>query len=82
MTLFQIQSPDARGVKGDQQAKARNFFKLATSLSVVKYACFLHDVLYHLSQLSSTLQSNKVCVVDVHNSLQSTNAALETLKQR
>ena len=45
--LQQIQSPDAQGVRGDQQAKAKNFFQLATSLSIVKYACFLHDVLHH-----------------------------------
>ena len=54
--LEQIQSPDSVGVRGEQRAKAQQFFKTATSVSVVRFACFLFDVLQHLSALSCNLQ--------------------------
>ena len=38
--LEQMQSPDVAGARGDQKAKAKQFFKTATSLNVIKYACF------------------------------------------
>uniref|UniRef100_A0A1A8B7D6 Uncharacterized protein n=1 Tax=Nothobranchius furzeri TaxID=105023 RepID=A0A1A8B7D6_NOTFU len=34
--LEQIQSPDSTGVQSDQQAKARNYYRAATSLDVMK----------------------------------------------
>ena len=79
--LQQIQSPDAQGVRGDQQAKAKNFFQLATSLSIVRYACFLDDVLHHLKNLSNSLQSDQICVSEVNNSLEMTKSALETFRE-
>ena len=50
--LEQIQSPDSTGVRGEQKAKAKAYYQTASTLSIVKYACFLFDTLEHLSTLS------------------------------
>ncbi|XP_053571862.1 zinc finger protein 862-like [Bombina bombina] len=80
--LDQVQSPDAKGVRGEQQAKARCFYRAATSLSMVQYACFMYDVLLQLCNLSNTLQNRNASVADVHNSLEVTKKILIALKER
>ena len=79
--LKQIQSPDVTGVRGDQQAKSRKFHKLATSLDIVQYACFLKDVFFHLCNLSNTLQKKDVSLAQVHSALQITRAVLVKFKE-
>ena len=74
--LEQIQSPDAQGVNKDQQAKAKNFFKLARSADMVAYVCFMHDVLDQLSKLSEKMQKKKVTMAEVCTSLECTKAVL------
>ena len=49
--LFQIQSPDAQDVQGNQQAKARKLYAVAWDSSVLKFAGFLHDLTGHLTSL-------------------------------
>ena len=80
--LEQIQSPDTTDVKKDQQAKAKNFFKVARTLTVVKYAMFMHDVLSHLSSLSTTMQKRTVSLAEVHSALERTTAVLTKYKTK
>ena len=58
--LEQIQSPGSVGIRGEQKAKAKQFYQTVTTKSVVKYACLLFDVLQHLSTLSCSLQRSSI----------------------
>uniref|UniRef100_A0A1A8GAA0 HAT C-terminal dimerisation domain-containing protein n=2 Tax=Nothobranchius korthausae TaxID=1143690 RepID=A0A1A8GAA0_9TELE len=80
--LEQIQSPDSTGVRSDQQAKARNYYRAATSLDVIKYTWFLFDVLAHLSNLSRKMQKTNVTMAALHEALQSTKTVLLTYKRK
>lgn len=80
--IFQIQSPDAQGVRPEQQAKSRKFYKVATSFEVIQYACFLLDVLQQLNNLSLTLQRKTITIAEVAKSLQVTRAVIEKYKDR
>ena len=79
---MQIQSPDATGVRGDQQAKSRKLYRLATSYDIVQYACFLKDIFFHLCNLSNTLQKKDVSLAQVHSAMQVTRAVLVKFKER
>lgn len=80
--LEQIQSPDAEGVKGEQQAKARNFFNTMRSLSVIYYAHFLYDVLVHLQALSAKLQTNTITIASVQCAMEATTTVLRKYKSQ
>ena len=80
--MLQIQSPDATGVRGDQQAKARCFYRSVMSLSVVMYATFLYDVLVHLSCLSCKLQKRNTSIAQVKSCVDSTKTILEKYKTK
>ena len=54
--LEHIHSPDSVGGRGEQKAKAKLFFKSATSMSEIKFSFFLSDVLFQLNKLSCMLQ--------------------------
>ena len=61
-----VQQSDSVGVRGEKTAKAQQFFKTATSVSVVRFACFLFDVLQHLNALPCNLQSKSLSLAEVH----------------
>lgn len=77
-----VADSDAKGVRGEQQAKSRKFLKLATSFDVVQYACFLFDVLCHLFNLSKTFQRKTASIAEVYSSLRVTRTVLAKLKER
>ena len=80
--LEHIQSPDSVGVRGEQKAKAKLFFKSATSMSEIKFSFFLSDVLFQPNKLSCMLQKTILSLGEVHRSLESTKAVLDKYKTR
>lgn len=82
MYIFQIQSPDAQGVRGVQQAKAKKFFSSARDSSLMKFCGFLHDTVGHLSSLSASLQKSGITVAEAHSSLVATKTVLEKYRTR
>ena len=59
-----------------------SFFRLATNLDVLMYACFLKDVLFHLAALSRTLQRRDVTVAEADSELTITKDAIEAMRER
>ena len=80
--LERIQSPNFVGVRGEQKAKAKLFFKSATSMSEIKFSFLLSDVLFQLSKLSYMLQKKILSLGEEHRSLESTKAVLEKYRTR
>ncbi|KAJ8340716.1 hypothetical protein SKAU_G00353490 [Synaphobranchus kaupii] len=60
--LEEIQSPDSEGVNEVQRSKARGFLRIMKDQDVLRFSCFLHDVLTHLANLSTILQKTTVTV--------------------
>ena len=80
--LEQIQSPDSVGIRGEQKAKAKQFYQTETTKIVVKYACLLFDVLQHLSTLSCSLQRSSISLAQVHRYLEATKDVLTRYKSK
>ena len=79
LCIFQIQSPDAQGVRSVPQAKAKKFHSLAKESALLQFCGFLFDVLSHLSSLSATLQKPTITLAEAHASLLATQAVLDKL---
>ncbi|XDV45418.1 hypothetical protein PO909_013522 [Leuciscus waleckii] len=74
-----------KGYKGlvhhlEQKAKARGFLPIMKDGVVIKFSCFLRDLL--LSSLSLTMQRSSVTVAEVHDCLTSTMALMLKYKSR
>lgn len=65
-----------------QQAKARGFLHAMKDGAVIKFACFLYDLLSQLSSLSLTMQRSSVTVSEIHDGLSSTRAIILKYKTR
>ena len=82
LCIFQIQSPDAQGVRSVPQAKAKKFHSLAKESALLQFCGFLFDVLSHLSSLSATLQKPTITLAEAHASLLATQAVLDKYETR
>ncbi|XDV31583.1 hypothetical protein PO909_002570 [Leuciscus waleckii] len=76
-----------KGYKGlvhhlEQKAKARGFLHIMKDGAVIKFSCFLRDLLTQLSSLSLTMQRSSVTVAEVHDCLTSTMALMLKYKSR
>ena len=80
--LEQIKSPDSEGVREEQRAKAKKLYKIAKSKDVVKYACFLFDVLDQLTTLSCNLQRTTASLAKGYRYMKTTKAVLEKYKTK
>lgn len=76
-----MQSPEGGGSE-KQQAKARGFLHIMKDGAVLKFSCFLHDLLSQLSSLSLTMQHSSVTVAEVHDCLSSTRTIILKYKSR
>ena len=56
--------------KPKKSVKAKTLLEGMTSARIVGYACFLHDVLSHLSKLSGVLQRQELCIGYVHQMIE------------
>lgn len=79
--ITRAQSPEGEGNE-TQKAKARGFLHIMKDGALIKFSCFLHDLLTQLSSLSLTMQRSSVTVAEVHDSLSSTQAIMLKYKSR